>query len=134
MWSGFRVGRRARVTLLTDSPTCVEGNHDGYTHLGERHTRRWTLDDAITLRIEDHFLGKKLRKNYQLHFNPSLYLVIKKDAISATNSNITLTVSEPLSIDESDYELATGFNCTRPAQRLTIAFSTDLTTVFTIRP
>ena len=43
VWGGFRVGRRARVTLLKDSPNEVEAWHDGFGSLG-RHRRKFTID------------------------------------------------------------------------------------------
>ncbi len=51
VWGGFRVGRRARVTLLKDSPNEVEAWHDGFGSLG-RHRRKFTIDKDC-FRIED---------------------------------------------------------------------------------
>jgi|GEM_PF-1047729 len=51
VWGGFRVGRRARVTLLKDSPNEVEAWHDGFGSLG-RHRRKFTIDKD-RFRIED---------------------------------------------------------------------------------
>lgn len=46
VWGGFRVGRRARVTLLKDSPNEVEAWHDGFGSLG-RHLRKFTIDKVV---------------------------------------------------------------------------------------
>lgn len=51
VWGGFRVGRRARVTLLKDSPNEVEAWHDGFGSLGKHH-RRFMIDKD-RFRIED---------------------------------------------------------------------------------
>lgn len=62
VWSGFRVGRRARVVHAAsgrsgDAAT-AEGAHDGYTHLTGRpvHRRRWTLR-AGGLEVADEVTG-----------------------------------------------------------------------------
>lgn len=45
VWSGFRVGRRARVFDLQVQDRCVLAAHDGYRHLpgAPVHRRRWVL-------------------------------------------------------------------------------------------
>jgi uncharacterized heparinase superfamily protein len=48
VWSGFRVGRRARPGPIAIDGWSVDGSHDGYTHLpgAPRHHRRWTFEAA----------------------------------------------------------------------------------------
>ena len=48
VWSGFRVGRRARVHDVTVGASSVAATHDGYAHLrgAPRHTRTWTFTEA----------------------------------------------------------------------------------------
>ena len=55
VWSGFRVGRRARPTGLKVQGTRISCAHDGYHHLpgAPLHHRTWELDDGA-LRVEDH--------------------------------------------------------------------------------
>ena len=55
VWSGFRVGRRARPVGLTVQGARISGAHDGYRHLpgAPLHRRTWQLDDGA-LRVEDH--------------------------------------------------------------------------------
>lgn len=58
VWSGFRVGRRARARVETKSPTTLEGSHDGYRRLPGRplHSRRWTLGTQ-SLTVTDQVTG-----------------------------------------------------------------------------
>ena len=55
VWSGFRVGRRARPMGLKVQGTRISCAHDGYRHLpgAPLHHRTWELDDGA-LRVEDH--------------------------------------------------------------------------------
>lgn len=54
VWSGFRVGRRARVRALDVAGWEVSAEHDGYRHLAGApvHRRRWTFH-GDGMRVED---------------------------------------------------------------------------------
>ena len=54
VWSGFRVGRRARSFGLRVGADAVQASHDGYAHLAGApvHTRRWQFDD-LAMTVED---------------------------------------------------------------------------------
>lgn len=61
VWSGFRVGRRARVGVehFAAQPTAsLQASHDGYRHLKGRpeHRRHWMLDEHA-LTVEDTIEG-----------------------------------------------------------------------------
>ncbi|WP_138991440.1 heparinase II/III family protein [Larkinella sp. C7] len=56
VWGGFRVGQRATVTVLEETPTLIRAQHDGFQHLGLRHERQWVVaPDRLTImdRIDD---------------------------------------------------------------------------------
>ena len=69
IWSGFRVGRRARPVGLTVQGTHISCAHDGYRHLhgAPLHHRTWALDDGA-LRVEDrlHPAGQAAVARYPL--------------------------------------------------------------------
>lgn len=54
VWSGFRVGRRARITERRLQDWTATGAHDGWRHLpgAPVHQRTWTLD-TDALRVDD---------------------------------------------------------------------------------
>jgi uncharacterized heparinase superfamily protein len=54
VWSGFRVGRRARITERRWLDWTITGAHDGWRHLpgAPTHQRTWTLDTDV-LRVVD---------------------------------------------------------------------------------
>ena len=45
MWSGFRVAKRAEVSLIEDSAACLKATHNGYETLGVVHQRDWVIND-----------------------------------------------------------------------------------------
>jgi uncharacterized heparinase superfamily protein len=73
VWSGFRVGRRARVHDLVVSDWHVSAGHDGYRHLrgAPVHLRCWTLEPQALL-IEDHIAGSAAAR---YHLAPGLNAV-----------------------------------------------------------
>jgi uncharacterized heparinase superfamily protein len=81
VWSGFRVGRRARPHNVSVSDTEARGAHDGYSHLPQRpmHRRHWQLD-AQALQVNDELLGRGGQllaepATARFHLHPGLALV-----------------------------------------------------------
>ena len=81
VWSGFRVGRRARPRDVSVSDTEARGTHDGYSHLPQRpmHRRHWQMD-AASLRVDDELLGSGSQPlaepaTARFHLHPGLALV-----------------------------------------------------------
>lgn len=63
VWSGFRVGRRARIVAadLHVGGLVFMAAHDGYCRLGARHERTWRLA-ARSLHIDDRIIGNGLHR------------------------------------------------------------------------
>ena len=72
VWGGFRVGRRARVTLLKDSPNEVEAWHDGFGSLG-RHQRKFMIDKD-RFRIEDS-VSTAVKAVSLIHLAPDVEII-----------------------------------------------------------
>ncbi|MEZ0539270.1 heparinase II/III domain-containing protein [Fibrella arboris] len=134
LWSGFRVGRRAQVTILTDLPCCVEAAHDGYAYLGDRHTRRWTLLDETTLRVDDCFIDNNLARKSHLYFDHYLYLTTEQQVVTLANCAVQFVSEKPLSVNLTTYDQALGFNRTATASCVSLDVPTTvMTTLFTVR-
>ncbi|QFI64802.1 heparinase [Qipengyuania flava] len=85
VWSGFRVGRRARPADVAaweeNGNLAAKGQHDGYNHLPGRpvHRRVWTLTDA-GLRIDDMVEGgAKHSLEAYFHLHPQFVVKLDKD-------------------------------------------------------
>ena len=78
VWSGFRVGRRAKVTVHHESESEIKASHNGYRYKNVTHTRSisqnrdgFLITDLLTGKINsDEALG-------HLHFHPDR--TVKKD-------------------------------------------------------
>jgi len=74
-WSGFRVGRRARVLAVQVGDRTVEAAHDGYRHLpgAPLHRRRWQCD-AAGLSVDDQVTPPAHDAVARFHLAPGLSL------------------------------------------------------------
>lgn len=72
VWSGFRVGRRARTQVLKLDDASLTACHDGYRFLpgAPLHTREWTLTPT-SLKITDS-LSTNLFGQARYHLHPSI--------------------------------------------------------------
>jgi uncharacterized heparinase superfamily protein len=85
VWSGFRVGRRARPFDVRVSREAggarVGASHDGYCHLPGRpvHRREWRID-RTALRVTDTVQGRTHEAVARFHLHPSVQPVRSGDA------------------------------------------------------
>lgn len=82
VWSGFRVGRQAKVITkkvqLSDSEANIEATHDGYKPA--LHHRKWSLTPN-QLVVKDSWLGARTsaeKKSY-LHFHPDIKVTLESE-------------------------------------------------------
>lgn len=85
VWSGFRVGRRAKPVNVEawegDQYITAKGEHDGYKHLPGRpvHRREWTLSEE-GLRVDDTVQGAgKHSLEVYFHLHPDLAAEVDED-------------------------------------------------------
>src|SRR5262249_7698938 len=58
VWAAFRVGRRARVSLVSADAGHMLAAHDGYARLGVQHERRIDAVDGVGWRVLDQLVGR----------------------------------------------------------------------------
>lgn len=136
VWAGFRVGRRARTTVLTDTPTTLTARHDGYRHLGITHERTWSVG-ASRIRITDHLTGTTAGAQNpsgvaRLHFHPDVSVSLTSTGIEAGVVRITFASASAPELRLVPYEMADGFNRLRPAPCVEITFTNQLETLLTL--
>lgn len=120
VWSGFRVGRRARIvdssTKLFAGVAHAQATHDGYSHLlkGLLHRRTWKLSDNSLL-ITD-FISKSAKSaESRFHLHPDLYVELQAtDAgvIILPNGNILnwKTDGRAVSLEKSSWHPQFGIS------------------------
>ena len=74
VWGGFRVGRRARVTVVKDAGNEIIARHDGFGRQTV-HERRFCCKDGEFV-VEDCMVGKEVQAISYLHLAPGLHAEI----------------------------------------------------------
>lgn len=119
VWDGFRVGKRAQVTILRHEPNKLIAAHDGYAHLGITHQRAFAYtEDSII--ITDHLEGYKGQEAYAyIHFHPGC-VVAQTGPTSFAADSIKINIDGSAGVGLVNYLYCSGFNKTEPALRLRI--------------
>lgn len=118
VWSGFRVGRRARTTILQENTTGVTAQHDGYRHSGVMLQRSFGMTDTqviITDRIEGRYAENEIRG--YIHFHPDVACA-REGATWRINGEYIVEFTPGVKTNIESYQFADGFNKLREAKRL----------------
>jgi hypothetical protein len=131
VWAGFRVGRRARVTLLADQPTTLTARHDGYLYRGVLHERTWLVAPEY-VQITDRLIGSKTNGPEtgvaRLHFHPDVPVSLAHMGIESDMGHLTFASVPAPELRLTTYQMATGFNQLRSAACVEIVFTNYLET------
>jgi uncharacterized heparinase superfamily protein len=129
VWSGFRVGRRAKVTIHEETEDLLIASHNGYRHLDATHIR--TFSRASSLTIKDEVKSNASRKQYKghIHFHPSVQLVQSENTL-VINNELVFSFDQATAIELADYQLADGYNQLVNAKKVMYEF--DKTVSLTI--
>ncbi|RIV19383.1 heparinase [Fibrisoma montanum] len=133
MWSGFRVGRRARVTLLDDTGTRLSARHNGYRRLGLTHQRSWQMTAPGRICVFDRLTGSGAKTGVaRFYIHPRWLPESQSGLVTIGSVQIRFqgeAVGEPTI---QVYAMAAGFNCWQPAHCLLVPFAGSLQTTVTI--
>jgi Heparinase II/III-like protein/Heparinase II/III N-terminus len=131
MWASFRVGRRAKTTILSKNDNGITASHDGYKDVAIIHERKFIADNQRVI-IKDRIIGesKYLNKAY-LHFHPDIEVEIVKHEIETSLGNIIF--ENIIEVKLSEYAFNEEFNRSKPAKVLTLIFEHYLTTTINFR-
>ena len=124
VWSGHRVGKRAKVEVISDTPELLVASHDGYKTFGTNHKRSFKIEKDA-LRIIDEISNEG---NAYLHFSPDEHFSILDNEIIGSDFRIEL--SDFIDIKCIDTQYAPEFNkilnnkcvCIRFMYKLEISF------------
>lgn len=122
VWSGFRVGRHAKTTILEDSPLKISAKHNGYRRLGLEHQRTIEKVEQSVV-VKDAIEGKFHKRHVEghLHFHPDRKVEISDLAVIVDNIPFIQFLS-PTNLTLIDYEFCCGFNKTQKAQKIIYSF------------
>ena len=132
MWSSFRVARRAKATILSESEHEVIASHDGFKRHGVIHERTFTIKNHCII-IKDKLIGTSpFPQKAHLHFHPDVILTIEGNMIK-TNVG-TIIFDNLIRISENKSCISEEFNRRISTKMITLFFDKYLTTTLNFRP
>jgi hypothetical protein len=132
MWSSFRVGRRAKATILSENENEITASHDGYKRHGIIHKRTF-ITDYQSITIKDEIIGTtKYPQKAYLHFHPEVNLKIEENIIKTNLGNIVIT--NAFRITENNCNISEEFNARISSKMITLFFNKKLTTIINFQP
>lgn len=125
VWGGFRVGRRAKVTLLEDLKDRVVATHDGYSKYGE--VKRVFEIKEQEFVIED-FVRTKMEVVSYIHFAPNVIVDIVNGNLMTNILNINIDGANKIEIVENT--ISKEYNKFEPIKVAKIYFNSNLKLTF----
>ena len=120
VWSGFRVGKRAKVQLIQDDGT-ITAQHFGYYPIIVKRSFQ-TLDGLIVITDELKNTPKSFEASGKLHLHPDINIerVDNNTVILSNNLGVKFeSSSETIDVSVSKYKYAKGYNCLITAKVIT---------------
>lgn len=124
VWGGFRMGKRAKVRVLSDTENEIMAEHDGFK--GCIHQRKFTINDDV-FTINDKIVGNNMTECISyIHFAPDIeVLAISSTEIRTNRANIA--VSGANSIEIINDFVSVEYNRLEPSKTIKIVFCRNLT-------
>ncbi len=131
VWGSFRVGNRAKATILKDTASTLWAVHDGYKKIGIRHERQFFLTEN-SLEIIDKTAGNVLSKAFW-HFPPEVSVTMDNNIVQFLGGEIKFFINEKdnllkKNIELADYLYPTHFNTFSRATKIIVTFYGTLKT------
>ena len=125
VWGGFRVGKRAKVTIVKDEKNDIVARHDGFGRQAV-HERHFACKDGSFL-VEDCILGKKVEAISYLHLAPGLHAEI----VSATDGlikvgDISIKVEHCQKIEVQNNYMSSEYNKLQSCEVLALVFTKNV--------
>tara|TARA_B110000114_G_scaffold185080_1_gene230744 strand:+ start:96 stop:1691 length:1596 start_codon:yes stop_codon:yes gene_type:complete len=124
VWSGFRVGQRARVTIISEDEYSVKAQHDGYRPI--QVMREFNCNEGLIKIIDSLLFSPRHQEFYgrgRLHLHPNVVVIQLDEYTLLLNEKITITFSTDKynspSIELQEYQYAEGFNVLKKATVIT---------------
>ena len=131
VWAGFRVAKRAKVTIEKDNYNQLKASHDGYKAIGIKHTRDFHIDGSDIL-IRD-FINKNKKSNAHFHFHPDCKLEVDYSNNEVKVDNVVITFNGAIELIQKTYLYAFGYNNRLQADKISVTFKNKLETKIKIK-
>jgi uncharacterized heparinase superfamily protein len=129
VWGGFRVGRRATVTIINETGSSITASHDGYKSLfNVIHERSFYFRPA-SIKITDVIRqSKTVHARSYIHFHPDCEVEQKNGVVMVNNTTAISFLNANQSRLES-YKFAACYNVYQDAKVLVAEFCGTLETL-----
>ncbi|PID70919.1 MAG: hypothetical protein CR985_02455 [Flavobacteriales bacterium] len=124
VWGGFRVGKRAEVTLLTDEANHISARHNGFKNYN--HNRSFICKDNELI-IEDVLENNTIGVAY-FHCHPNCKLSHDPQSNTILIDGIKLSFTGQQKITIKDYNFANGMNNLSVSRKIVVPFLGKLRT------
>ncbi|PAW93408.1 hypothetical protein CKK33_07860 [Mucilaginibacter sp. MD40] len=132
VWGGFRVGRRADVTVTEQTGNRLCAAQNGYKRsFGILHNRCFDFNDnSIIITDFTSPVNNNLKCRALFHFNPSINVkFVDANKLEAGDGMAVLTLNGAKNIQLQNYQLAQAYNLYAEATLLTVEFDAQLETI-----
>ena len=121
VWGGFRVGRRAGVDIIEESPEKIVAKHDGFSPI--IHTREFSLRDG-SFSIFDS-LSRPSKAISYFHLAPSVR-VLSADIDMVKTDAVTIFIENAQSVEVARVEVSTEYNMFKETSVIKIHFDSNV--------
>jgi hypothetical protein len=128
VWGGFRIGKRAKVLLVSDEPNNLKVSVYFLGNQNYRHTRNFSVfENQLDITDEIGVVNRKLNGivNFQLGHDIS---IVKENNDLVLDKNVVIKTDGYITIHESEY--AMSFNKILKSRKLSYQISDKLTVSF----
>jgi len=130
VWSSFRVARRARVKILTDTSKKIVAEHNGFRAASTIHHREWEFADNSIL-ITDTLKGIIIAGKAHFWISPDLNPIHIDNTIKVANTTFTFENAELIRLFPT--QIPNGYNQFSENHKIEITFKNYLKTIITLR-
>jgi hypothetical protein len=124
VWEGFRVARRAKITMLKEHGGLISAQHDGYKSVGFVHNRTFVFDDNFITITDKNNGRKKVEAIARIHLHPDVKFKLTNNILFLQGMKIEFKGHNKISL--SDYLFASQFNVLTPSTVIEIQFINEL--------
>jgi hypothetical protein len=127
VWGGFRVARRAKTEIISETAAELTARHDGYKrNFGVIHQRSFVFKDESIV-IEDKIEGDNTASaKLYLHFHPDRLVTINSDNLIIIDNIAVINFSAPVKLELKKYQYVVGFNLYKEADCIIAGFDKNL--------
>jgi hypothetical protein len=123
VWGGFRVGKRARVTIIHDSNKKIIAEHNGYNKYRSKHNRTWLFDENRI--IIDDIISSSGQANFLLA--PNVTPLLNEHIVNCGSFYFEFQNSRNLSINK--LKIPIGYSRFEETYQINVTFHNNLRTI-----